>query len=198
MKLKPAAILFDLDGVLVDSLDAWWHALNQALEHYHHPTLSKTTFIEQYWGHDLHDILKTMKLNPDIATFCNNAYQNFINKITIFDDTYTVLQSLNQYPKALITNTPANCTHQILKKYAIEPYFITVITSNDVTKAKPAPEPILKACKQLHVQPKDTLLIGDTKSDILAGKTAGCTVIGINIPADYTIHHLKELLNFIK
>jgi HAD superfamily hydrolase (TIGR01549 family) len=105
---------------------------------------------------------------------------------------------LNQYPKALITNTPANCTHQILRNFGIDPYFNTVITSDDVTNAKPAPEPILKACKHLQIQPKNALLIGDTKSDIHAGKTAGCTVIGINIPADYTIHHLKELLTLIE
>jgi phosphoglycolate phosphatase-like HAD superfamily hydrolase len=49
----------------------------------------------------------------------------------------------------------------------------------------------------LDVEPKDVIMIGDTKSDIEAGKTAGCTVIGMNIKADYTIRKISEIIKIL-
>ncbi|MCK4347446.1 MAG: HAD hydrolase-like protein, partial [Thermoplasmatales archaeon] len=48
-------------------------------------------------------------------------------------------------------------------------------------------------CKLLEVKPRDVTVIGDTKSDIEAGEAAGCTIIGMNIKADYTIRKISEL-----
>jgi phosphoglycolate phosphatase-like HAD superfamily hydrolase len=54
----------------------------------------------------------------------------------------------------------------------------------------------LKACKYLKVEPKDVILVGDTDSDVKAGRAAGCKVVGINVDADYTIKNISEL-NFL-
>jgi HAD superfamily hydrolase (TIGR01509 family) len=193
MKLVPSAILFDMDGVLVDSLDAWWKALNNALQRFKHEEITRDEFIQTYWGHDLKANLKRLHLNPEVAQFCNITYGNHLDYITIYPDTKNALKSLGTYKKAIITNTPSDCTRQILQKFGIEQYFEAIITSDDVVRSKPDPEIVFKACERLGVDVTTVLLIGDTESDVKAGKAAGCTVIGLNIPADITIQRLSDL-----
>ncbi len=193
MKLAPSAILFDMDGVLVDSLDSWWKALNSALKKFKHQELTRDEFIKTYWGHDLKANLKRLQLNPEVAQFCNITYGNHIDYITIYPDTMSTLKQLTSYKKAVITNTPTDCARQILRKFGIERYFEAIITSDDVVKAKPDPEIVFKACERLGVDVKTVVLVGDTESDVKAGRAARCTVVGLNITADITIQRLSEL-----
>jgi HAD superfamily hydrolase (TIGR01509 family) len=193
MKLQPSAILFDMDGVLIDSLDSWWHALNEALKKFKHQELTRDEFIATYWGHDLKENLKRLKLRPEVAPFCNITYGNYIDYIRIYPDTKSTLQQLTTFRKVIITNTPMDCARQILNKFQITRYFETIITSDDVKKAKPDPEIVYNACERLGVHPSTVLLIGDTDSDVKAGKAAGCTVVGLKVDADITIQRLAEL-----
>lgn len=197
MKLNPKAILFDMDGVLVDSIDSWWKALNHALETYNMDKISKQVFIEKYWGHDLYDNLKKNNLPIKVGKFCNNIYGEHLDGIKIYPNVKEVLEKLSKYPKCIITNTPCNCTTQILKTFDIEKYFDFVFTSDDVKLSKPDPEIVLLACKKLKVKSKDVVLIGDTDSDVKAGHAAGCKVIGLNIKADFIVENLTGILEIL-
>lgn len=198
MKLKPTALLFDMDGVLVDSLDSWWQALNHALRTFKRPEISRDEFIENYWGHDLYDNLERMKLDEEIGLFCNATYGDHLDDIKIYPDTKPTLQHLSPYAKGVITNTPNDCAWQVLERFSIKQYFTTVVTSDEVAKAKPSPEIVYKACDILKVKPHDVVMIGDTMNDVRAGREAGCTVIGVGIDADYRIERLAALKDFIK
>lgn len=193
MKIKPNAILFDMDGVLINSLDSWWKSLNKALKAFNHRVVTRNEFIERYWGYDLRDNIEKMGLNQEIANYCNAVYGEHIDSIRIYKDTKATLRTLERYPKAIITNTPKEWTRQILKKFDIERYFTAIITSDDVTMSKPNPEIIFEACNRLNVAPGQVLLVGDTSSDVKAGEAAGCIVVGMNIKADFTIGKLSEL-----
>jgi len=198
MKLKPAAILFDMDGVLVDSLDSWWISLNHSLENFNYKPLTRVEFIKKYWGHDLYDNLQTMNIPEKVGHFCNNVYSTHINNIHIYSETKKTLEKLQNYRKTIITNTPKDCTVQILKRFEINNYFEFILTSDDVSMAKPDPEIVLKSCELLKVKPEEVVLVGDTNSDVQAGHKAGCLVIGINIEADYTIKNISEITDIIK
>jgi HAD superfamily hydrolase (TIGR01509 family) len=198
MKLNPSALLFDMDGVLVDSLDSWWHALNDALVRFNHAIITREEFIRTYWGHDLRWNLKRLHLNPEVASFCNLTYGGHLNDVRIYPETKRTLSQLSGYRKAIITNTPADCTQQILEKFDISEYFQMIVTSDDVTKAKPAPEIVFKACEKLDVDPGTVVLIGDTVSDVKAGRAAGCKVVGIKVEADITIQTLSELVGLLQ
>lgn len=197
MKLAPSAILFDMDGVLVDSLDSWWKALNSALKKFKHQEITRDEFMKIYWGHDLKANLKQLQLNPEVAQFCNITYGDHLDFIKIYPDTRSTLNRLASYKKAIITNTPADCTKSILKKFEIGQYFKEIITSDDVMKAKPDPEIVFKACERLGVNSKTVVLVGDTISDVKAGRAAGCTVVGLNIDADITIQRLFDLTDLL-
>ena len=198
MKLKPDAILFDMDGVLIDSLESWLASLNAALKYLNHKEISREDFVKKYWGHDLYDNLEKMGLSREIGVFCNDVYSNHLDAVRIYPDTKDTLQKLGGYKKGIITNTPKVCAHEIMKQFDLEKYFDVVITSDEVNKAKPDTEIVLKACEFLDVEPRDVVLVGDTNSDVKAGKAAGCTVIGVNIGADYTVKDISELTRFIE
>jgi HAD superfamily hydrolase (TIGR01509 family) len=197
MKLKPKAILFDLDGVLVDSLDAWHAALNDALKFYNHKETTREEFIDRYWGHDLYDNIKKLNVTYEVGEACNNFYKNHIEKVKIFPKTKETLLNLNNYRKGLITNTPKDSALDVLNRFDIFRYFELVLTSNDVKKSKPDPEIVIKSCNLLKIKPEEVILVGDTKSDVKAGNIAGCKVIGINIEADITIKNINEIINLI-
>lgn len=198
MKLKPSAILFDMDGVLVDSLDSWWLSLNEALKEYNHKQITRDEFIKKYWGHDLKYNLEEMGLDEKILRFCNTSYKNHVYGVKIYPDTKYVLEKLKKYKKGIITNTPRDCTVQILKNLDIGKYFDVIVTADEVSKGKPSPEIVIKACNYFNVKPENVLLIGDTNSDIQAGRSAGCIIVGINIKADFTIKKLSDLTSIIE
>jgi HAD superfamily hydrolase (TIGR01509 family) len=198
MKIKPDAILFDLDGVLVDSVDTWLTSLNIALTQFNHKMITRDDFIDNYWGHDLHNTLNLIGVDQKAAAICNSLYKKNLNEVKLYPNVKSTLQKLNSYKKGLITNTPKIQTNNILKKFDLNKYFDVVITSDDVSYAKPNPEIVLKACKILHVEPENVIMIGDTKSDIEAGKAAGCKIIGMNIKTDYNIRKISELTKIIK
>jgi len=196
--LYPKALLFDMDGVLVDSTESWRGALNGALREYSQPELSKDEFLTEYWGGDLFEILERLGLDLGIGKFCNAVYPNYIDDVKLFPDTVETLDKLNGLVKALVTNTSLNCTERILERYGIRDYFSEVVTSDQVAYGKPHPDMIYLACKRLGLSPKDVVMIGDTINDTLAASKADCTSIGIGVDADYRISSLKELPDLIK
>jgi pyrophosphatase PpaX len=198
MKQKPSAILFDMDGVLIESLDSWWLSLNDAFKAYNHKEISRDEFIEKYWGHDLSYNLEKMGIDYKILKFCNTAYSNHTDSVKIFPDTKSTLENLTKYKKGIITNTPKDCAKQVLGKHNLEKYFDVIVTVDEVSRGKPSPELVYKACEYLNVEPKETVLVGDTDNDIIAGKAAGCIVVGINIEGDYTIKKLSDLTKLIE
>ena len=198
MKLTPAAILFDMDGVLIDSLDSWWNALNESLKAFDKEEITREQFIERYWGKDLEYNLRTMDLADEIINRCNNVYGHHVDIAKIYPDTKKILEKLSSYKKGVVTNTPRDCAIHVLEKFNIKNYFDTIMTNDDVKIGKPEPEIIFKACRKLNVEPKDVILIGDTQSDIVAGHAAGCKVIGMRIDADYRIERLSDLVTFFQ
>jgi len=197
MKLKPDAILFDLDGVLVDSFDAWLASLNDSFTILKRKEISREEFLEIYWGYDLYSNIKRMNLPENVGELCNKKYEEHIEKVKIIPNAKQVLEKLKDYKKAIITNTPRSSAIKVLKKFYIYKEFDFVLTSDDVRIAKPDPEIVLKSCRKLKIDPRKALLIGDTESDVNAGKAAGCKVIGINIDADYKVENISEIVKLI-
>lgn len=197
-QLIPSALLFDMDGVLVDSFDSWLKSLNQALKHEPQKPISKETFADEYWGYTLQENLERLGISKENAQFCTSFYDQYTDEIILFSGAKETLEQLQRYPKAIITNTPKTCTQKILEKFNIQHHFSVRITSDQIEKGKPEPDMIFKACHKLHVKPDSVVLIGDTQNDIKAGHAAGCKTIGIKTEADYTIDSIKELLDIIK
>ena len=142
--------------------------------------------------------IKTMNIPMKVGLFCNRVYGDYINDIKIYPKTVDVLKKLNSYSKGIITNTPLDCTENILDKFMIRKFFDVVLTSSDVSHGKPSPDLVIKSCELLNVKPKDVVLVGDTDSDVKAGHAAGCKVIGLNVEANFTIKKISDLLELLE
>lgn len=181
---KFKAVLFDKDGVLIDTLDLCWEAFNITLEHYGRPALSKEEYLNQGWGIELGENVKRIFAGSpkskieEIIDFYRKERMRLKNRTKIYPSVIPLLEAIKgKYKLAVVTNTLESTAAQILKDLGILEYFDIVVGKDDETKPKPAPDMILKACKLLGIETAEALYIGDTLPDIEAGKAAGCTTV---------------------
>jgi len=197
-ELEVRAILFDMDGVLVDSFDSWWVAYNKTLERFRKGRTSREEFRKKYWGEDLKSNLKKFGLGSEAVEYCKAQYANSIGEIELFPEARKVLELLKRkFKLGLVTNTPEATVRKILKNLDIGGYFDVVITGDDVERGKPDPEMLIKACKLLNLDPGEVAIVGDTKMDVLAGRSAGCKVVGLHVDGDFKIGNLWELVDLV-
>lgn len=195
----PKAILFDMDGVLIDSLKAWWKAINLALDLAHYPQISIKKFTQHIWGNDFQESMKYLEIHEDIFSKNKEWVPIYLNHITLSENTLIILSELyKKYPLGIITNTQHHITDLVLEKFNLQSFFSTIVCADDVKKGKPSPDMILKTCDLLDVSVSEVIAIGDTKKDLLACEKAGCLMIGMNFQTRYEIKNLREIFFVLK
>jgi HAD superfamily hydrolase (TIGR01509 family) len=180
--------LFDMDGVLIDSKEAWFEATRELVQ------IDRERFDEEFWGEDMQEVMK--KLDTDGRYFCDSVLSGYVDLMEPAGGAGELLSSLDG-PMALITNTTAECTGMILKRFGLEKHFDSIVTADRVEKGKPDPEIIELAMKEIGASPEETVVIGDSSHDMEAGKAAGCFTIGIGASGDYSVESLGEILPVI-
>jgi len=195
------AILFDMDGVLVDSINAWRHVFNDALKHFGFKKIAKKDFIKDFGAPIEHDVKKYFKGKTikEVENVYNMNFRKRRKYVKLFPESISTLKQLKKYQIkiGLITNSTRFITSTILTHFKIKKYFKVLVTMDDVKRRKPAPDMILKACKMLKVKSENTILIGDTKNDILAGKRANCITAGYKVNGDNRIGNLNSITRFL-
>jgi HAD superfamily hydrolase (TIGR01549 family) len=175
------AVLFDKDGVLIDSINTCFDAINGTLRHYGIPEITRDYYIRKLWGMKSWTIfedsasLTTAEVGERIEYY-NKLRDKFDDKTKAFPHVTEVLRSLKESRKikiGLVTNTKRSTAIKILEGYSWASYFDVVVGGDDV-EPKPSPKPILLACEKLGTLPEETLFVGDTNADINASKSAGC------------------------
>lgn len=197
MTLKPAGLLFDMDGVLVDSRQSWYRSLVHLFRDRLGRELPWNDFLENYWARDLRDIFAELGLDLAPESFCEKTFSRCLDALVAAEGAVATLERLSPYPKVIITNTPMACTRLILRKFGLERFFRAVITGGEVENGKPHPEIVYKGCAALGIRPQEAVLIGDSPLDVRAGRAAECPVIGLGVEGDCTIQRLPELLDLI-
>lgn len=197
-----AAILFDLDGVLINSFESWYQAFTNMLRAYGKKELSREAFKANCWGPDLRHNLDALRLGEDAAEYCVREQLRLIALIELFPDAEEVVRRAREEYKfkvGLVTNTPRENVDKILEHFQLANHFDVVMTGDDVKRGKPDPEIVIKACERLKVEPEQVILVGDTEADYQAGKAAGCFVIGMGSKSAGEVHieHLTELFSIL-
>ncbi|HLC65751.1 MAG TPA: HAD family phosphatase [Candidatus Nanoarchaeia archaeon] len=193
------AVLFDMDGVLIDSHDAWFHVLNSALEHFGKKKLTKKEFDEKAWARSFEYVaghfLKGTSLK-EIEKWYFSRFEHFAGKIKIIKNAEYVLRELKKKKTkiAVVSNSRRKIVNLMLSALNLDSYFDAVVGGDEVKNGKPAPDLIIEACRRLKVKEKDAILVGDTVFDIQAGRKAKCLAVGYKIKGDKEIRDLKELL----
>ena len=154
-KREVKAILFDLDGTLVDSFRTWFYVYNDSLKHFGFKTLSKKEFQKCFGTPIEHAVkyhLKGIQIG-ELEKIYNFYFKKRINKVKLFADTIKILEKLRQQKVeiGLITGSTNAITFAIMRNFKLKKYFGAIITMNDVKRGKPAPDMVLKACKMLKL-----------------------------------------------
>ena len=190
--MKYDVALFDLDGTLVDSVYDLYIAINLTLSGLAFPIVSQR-LVESWVGIGV-EVLVKRALSGDmqvsehldeslsgkaILEFYKHYEQQVGEYSVLYQHVETGLAALRGMPKALITNKSRIFTEKLLDKLALTSHFDVIVCGDDMAK-KPSPEPLLFACKKLNAQPNKAIMIGDSKSDILAAKAANIDVIALS------------------
>ncbi len=177
-------VLFDVDGVLVDSKDANFAWLSSVITEFGYPKPKKEDY-EAAFGMDRHDTLKALtKENSEarirqLAALARSKNDSFpLEMLKVRAGEVEVLEKLSKaYKLGIVTSSSARSVRRLFAIADIRKLFAAVVTRDDYGEPKPSPEPLLVALKKLGISPENAVYIGDTSIDVIAGHAAGIKVI---------------------
>jgi 2-phosphoglycolate phosphatase len=212
------AVLFDLDGTLLDTAPDFVTTLQLLLVRHNKPALDENA-IRQTVSHGARALVSLgFSIDESDANFEDLRQQllaiyltKLSEKTALFDGMETVLAHIEQrqIPWGIVTNKPSLYADKVLADLKLDSRSSATICPDHVSKAKPDPEPMLLACSQINCNPDKVIYVGDHRRDIEAGRNANMTTIAANYGyidpkdpaeswnADYTINHASELLAII-
>ena len=200
MTTKVQAVLFDMDGVLIDARDWHFEALNEALKPFGFQisqqdhidrfnglsTNSKLKILSNEYGFpfSLHDAVNKIKQDRTIRIAGNLCFPIVQHQI--------LLSRLRQKKilVGVVTNSIRSSAEVLLGHAQLLRFLDTLVTNQDVEKQKPDPECYLLACKNLGIEPWQALVIEDGEYGAQAAKDAGCKVIRVDSPSDVSLNLL--------
>lgn len=212
--MSPAAVLFDLDGTLVDSLEDLADAVNHMRGRFGMEPLStlevrsmigkgSRNLVQQALGSDNSE---EIELGLRYFLEFNNAH--IVDKSRLYPGVREVLEDLDQHeiPLAVISNKNESLSRLILKSLGIDGYFRTISGGDTFPERKPSPLPLQRVIEQLGVDPHRAVMVGDSINDIQAGRQAGIATIacswGYGQPdelsqADYLAASTREVAHIL-
>lgn len=191
-------VIFDLDGVLIDSYNAWRKLLNYALKNFGKKKISEKEF-QKLWGQgmekDIEILLPELTISQ-LQKFYEENFQKFSKYIRIFPQTEQVLKKLKNMGLkiAIASNSAPRILSFCIKEAGIENYLDYYLGASDSLKGKPEPDILLKILEFLKIDKKEVVFVGDSPFDMEAGKRAGIKTIGIGIKGDFEIKNLIDLI----
>jgi HAD superfamily hydrolase (TIGR01662 family) len=192
-KLKVAAVIFDLDGTLIDSIDIYFTIVEKALKRLNLPAVSRNRILaaaeseEFKWELVLPQEVLSRKeeiIEEAWAVINEIAPQMFADNLDLIQGAGDIVENLssNGLKIGLVTSTQRQYLEtkmQPLKNAGVDDLFEAIITSDDVKKRKPAPDPLITCAQQLDMKPGNCVYVGDTTTDIKAGKAAGMRTVAV-------------------
>lgn len=221
MRFQVKVVMFDLDGTLLDTAPQIAEAANRMLVALGKPMLPQAQ-ISTYIGEGVQNLIKrsltgNMHTEPDAGLFeqAQPLYHGFyaVNATDSqpFSGVVVALQQLKAqgYRLACVTNKPERFTLPLLQKTGLADFFEIVVSGDTLPKKKPDPLQLLHICQKLGVLPAESVLVGDSETDIQAAHAAGCFVVtvpygynqGRNIDVatvDATVQQLTELVKLFE
>jgi len=209
--MKTEAVLFDLDGTLIDSLALIVRTYRRVFEELKLPW--EDGDVLKMIGLPLKDIARHYA--GKLAGHFEEVYQFYYHRehdlyTSLFPGTLSLLDQLKEKGILLgiVTSKGKPGAWRGINFTGLKPYMDIVVTAHDVTRPKPDPEPLLKALNYLGVEAARSILVGDSSYDILTGKNAGSRTLGVTwglgsqdelaqLKPDGLLHRWDDLLNYL-
>jgi haloacid dehalogenase superfamily, subfamily IA, variant 3 with third motif having DD or ED/haloacid dehalogenase superfamily, subfamily IA, variant 1 with third motif having Dx(3-4)D or Dx(3-4)E len=188
------AVLSDMDGTLVDSELEHAKAWDVVLAKY-------GLLMPEGWQDDcigmpeehalakINSIHPHMEAVPDLIEQRQACYFEHVKKHgmeMVYPGIFGLLQDLadTELKMAIITNSVSECAQKVMDATGLDRYFSFIITKDMVKHGKPEPEIYLAGAAKLGIRPDECVVIEDSPAGIIAGKAAGCLVLGVKNNTD--------------
>lgn len=191
------AVLFDMDGVLLHSYEAWYAVIEEAAVHLGYAPIGRQGFAAG-WGQGIEADAQTwfpQQTPAQLEALYSTLFPRHLERIQADPDAAEVLARLS-LPAVVVTNTPTSLATRMLEAAGLPA--LPLVTSAEVARSKPAPDMVLEACRRLEAEPAEVIMVGDSPYDLGAARSAGVRCAGVGgLEADWTLARLSELLSVL-
>lgn len=206
------AVLFDMDGVLVDSEPLYYRRKQRFLKE--QDLLIEDEVLLSFVGRTIQDLFSALFQDPQMIQQMKASYQHYQYEHPIAYDRILrpevkpVLQQLHAQGIrcGLASASPRNNIKRMLESCDLSHAFDAVVCSEDVLHSKPYPDVYLKVMELLHLAAQECLVIEDSPTGILAATAAGCQVLALQdhqfamdqSKANHIIDSLTAIMTYLK
>ncbi len=201
------AVVFDLDGTLADTVDDIHLSMNLALAEFGLAPVTRRKIFESVGGGVawlMEQVVERPTLRPAALVRFTSLYgDHLVEKTALFPGTREALEALRGLKLAVLSNKPAAMTKRIVETLGVAHFFQVVLGGDSLPVRKPDPATLKRTCELLGVEPRETMLVGDSRFDVQTAKSAGavaCAVTwGYAKPgelegADYVVDSFAEVV----
>lgn len=208
MSTKIKAVIFDMDGVLIDAKDWHYDALNKALSIFG-LTISRHEHLVTFDGLSTSQKLKmlanTYVLPESLHSFINEMKQQYTMDIVhqhckpVFHHQYALSKLREKGIKlAVASNSVRNSVKVMMENSALMDYLEFYLSNQDVSKAKPDPEIYKLAIQKLGMVPKECVIVEDNEIGIKAAIGSGAHVLKVETIHDVNFDNITDFINEVE
>lgn len=190
------AVIFDMDGVLIDAREWHFEALNRALALFGFE-ISRFDHLSTYDGLPTRRKLEMLSIERDLPRplhgFLNELKQRYTMELVhasckpSFHHEYALSRLQREgYRLGVASNSVSNTVHTMMEKSGLRQYLDVLVSNEDVKNGKPDPEIYHLAMQRLQVEPRECLIVEDNDHGIRAARASGAHVLVVGEPSDVT------------
>jgi beta-phosphoglucomutase len=206
---KIKAVIFDMDGVLIDARDWHYHSLNNALSIFG-IEISKYDHLTTFDGLPTKKKLEMLsidgRLPKKLHQFINDLKQQYTLELVyakckpVFQHQYALSKLQSEgYNLAVCSNSIRQSIQIMMEKAGLISYLDFFLSNQDVINGKPDPEIYIKAIQKLGLSPEECLIVEDNENGINAAIASGANLLKVENPDDVTylniLNRIKEIEN---
>ena len=174
---KVRLVVFDLDGTLIDAYPAIIASLNYTMDALGYPKRSERAIKRAVgWGDRnlLRPFVRPKDVDAALAVYRRHHAASLIEKSRLYPQVKRLLRLLHRKGilLAVATNRPARFSHILLRHLGIKAFFDAIVCGDTVTHRKPHPQILRVIMRRLHVEPRETVFVGDMHIDVQTGNRA--------------------------
>lgn len=204
------ALIFDLDGTLIDSKQDLIRSVNAMLVEMGREPLHEDT-VSSYIGHGAPRLVARALGNGAREEECERALKFFLahydehklDSTRAYPGVAEALEELREFPMAVLTNKPVRVSRKILEGLGLSKYFRAIYGGNSFKTKKPDPLGAMKILEELSTAPVEALMVGDSEVDVQTARNTGTVAAAVNYgfgthdrkayPADIYLDRLTDL-----